>query len=373
MSWVEARLVPFALPLAAPVTTAHGLMRDRRGWLVRLFDRDGVEGHATAMPVDGFGGERFDDCGGALARAFEDASRSSIAASKPGPPVSGDRRAPFAASAWSLAELDLAARQAARPLADCIADAGVAPREAVAVNALITAESPDELRAQVREARRFEVLKLKVGADVDAALARIEAACDAAAPGQRLRVDPNTSWSEADAARALAALAGRPIEYVEQPTASTGALARLHAEAPVAVAADESVSDAAALMAVVRDRAVDVVVLKPMCIGGPRLALRLGALAQAAGVDVVVTSLLDSAIGIRAALAVALALPEAPLACGLATASLFELDLVAAPPGSGEGALGAWREPGLGTTIDEAALRACALGAERTWGLDAGA
>ena len=343
-------------------------MTERRGWLLRLLDRDGLEGHAVAMPVDGFAGEAFDACGAALAAALDASMRPGAVAAAPGPRASGSRRAPFAASAWSLAHADLDARQAGRPLADCIAEGSVAHRDHVAVNALLWADEPDALRAQVRDARAFPVLKLKVGADVDAALERIDFVCGELAAGQQLRIDPNASWSEEGAARALAALDGRPIEYVEQPVAGAEALARLRRGSKVAVAADESVSDVEGLTSIVADGGADVVVMKPMCLGGPRLAERLGAQAQGAGVGVTVTSLLDSAIGVRAALAVALALPESPLACGLATSSIFEVDLAAPPPAPQEGRLGAWAEPGLGTTIDAAALRDCVLGPERTWG-----
>ncbi len=362
MTWAEARLVPFALPLSRPLETAHGTWHERRGWLVRLLDRDGLEGHATAMPIAGFGGETFEACGAALERVLDLEAAGTFAADA----LDG---APFAASAWHTAQADLNARREKQPLAADLVrrvhGPGTAPRAEVAVNALIAAETPDALRAGVEAARAYPVIKLKVGADVDAALERIEVACDVLASGQRLRVDPNSSWSEADAARALAALADRPIEYVEQPTPGLDALARLRRSTRVALAADESVSDAEGFTRAVRDRSVDVVVMKPMCIGGVDRAVALGDTAQSAEVDVVVTSLLDSVIGVRAAQAVALALSKPPLACGLATANLFERDLVrvASPPSSG--ALRGWTEPGLGTEIDDAALTACALADER--------
>jgi O-succinylbenzoate synthase len=234
------------------------------------------------------------------------------------------------------------------------------------VNALISGDDPRALRSRVRELRAFDVIKLKVGADVDGALACVGAVCAELTGGQRLRIDPNQAWSLEDAERALAALAHLPIDYVEQPVDSLAALAHLRRASPVALAADESACDAEGLREVIARGAADVVVLKPMRAGGPRVALELGREARRAGLDVVVTSLIDSAIGVRAALAVAIALGPPLRACGLATGALFSADLAAAPA-IRDGVMHGWDGAGLGVSVDEAALQRLALGPERTW------
>lgn len=345
---------------------ARGELAERRGWLIRLEGDEGAGdargrdhapvGLATAMPIEGFGGEDFDACGEALGRAL---------AAGPSAPASM-RHAPFAASALALARLDLEARRKRLTLAKSLAAPGHAPATSVAVNALVGGGEADALRARVRSLRAYDVIKLKLGANVGDALRCIEAASSELASGQRLRVDPNQAWSEADAERALRALAGRPIDFVEQPVASVQALARLRRASPVELAADESACDAEALDEVMAAGAADVIVLKPMRAGGPSEALRLARKAHAAGLGVVVTSLLDSAIGVRAALAVALAF-ESPLRpCGLETAGLFAADLAAGPERRA-GRVHGWSGPGLGIEIDEAALDALALAPERTW------
>jgi o-succinylbenzoate synthase len=364
LSWQRAALVAFALRLEQPIDTARGPIRERRGWLLRLFDDDGHEGHATAMPIEGFGGETFEACGATLGAALSAFARGDAAAPLE---VADDAAAPFAASAWHAAHLDLEARRLDVPLAEHLVGEAPAPRDRVPVNGLVWGGDPDTLRARVRALRDHAVLKLKVGPDVDAALAQVRAASAALAPGQRLRIDPNASWSETEAARALEALAGLPIEYVEQPVADRPALARLCARGGVAVAADESASTAEGLATVVETRGADAIVLKPMCIGGPRRALELASKAQAAGLGVAFTSLLDSVVGVRCALAVALALPTAPAACGLATSGLFERDVAAPAPTVRGGVLLAGSGSGLATHIDEDALRALALGAAREW------
>ena len=98
----------------------------------------------------------------------------------------------------------------------------------------------------------------------------------------------------------------------------------------VPVAADESIRKADDPLAVVRAQAADVAVLKVAPLGGVRAMLHIAAQID---VPVVVSSALDSAVGIAAGLSAAAALPELPFACGLATGGLFVEDVV--DPGSG--------------------------------------
>jgi o-succinylbenzoate synthase len=369
VSWRRARLQPFALPLERTLLRARDRLTSRSGWLLRLEAEAGVAGLATAMPIGGFGGEDFEACGAALVRALdrEAAGRDPASRTDDGvASVQADGAAPFAHSALELARLDLEARGTGRSLASALGCPDAASMACVPVNALMGGDDVDELRAQVRALRAYDVIKLKVGADVDRALVCIDAACAELTTGQRLRIDPNQSWSTAAARRALAALAQYPIDYVEQPVASPVAMAELRRLSPLALAADESACDADGLREVIAREAADVIVLKPMRAGGPREALALAQEARTAGLDVVVTSLLDSALGVRAALAVALALGPPLRACGLETSALFAADLVPAPV-SREGVLCGWSEPGLGASIDEAVLRSLALGPERRW------
>lgn len=372
MTWHRARLQPFALPLWRPLRRAHDELTSRQGWLLRLDGADGTVGLATAMPIAGFGGEDFESCGKALARALSQEAalpRTDGARLRGDVPVSvtgAAHPAPFARSALELARLDLDARQSGRSLVDALEHAGVAPMKCVPVNALIDGDDPQTLRSRVRELRAYDVIKLKVGADVDRALVCIDAACAELAGRQRLRVDPNQGWSEEEAERALAALTHHPIDYVEQPVVALPAMARLRLGSPVALAADEAACDAEGMREVIAREAADVIVLKPMRAGGPREAGVLAREARAAGLDVVVTSLLDSAIGVRAALCVALALGSPMRACGLETAGLFSTDLVPAPT-SRDGVMHGWTGAGLDASVDEATLEAVALGPERTW------
>lgn len=136
-----------------------------------------------------------------------------------------------------------------------------------------------------------------------------------------VRVDANGAWSVEQAVAAAAALsADGPLEYLEQPCATVAELALLRRRINIPVAADESIRKAADPLAVVRAGAADIAVLKVAPLGGMRALLDIAA---AIDIPVVISSALDSAVGIAAGLAAASALPRLEFACGLGTGGLF--------------------------------------------------
>ena len=140
-----------------------------------------------------------------------------------------------------------------------------------------------------------------------------------------VRVDANGGWTVEQAVAAAAALtADGPLEYLEQPCATVAELAAVRARTDVPVAADESIRKAADPLAVVRARAADIAVLKVAPLGGVRALLDIAAQID---VPVVISSALDSAVGMAAGLAAAAALPRLDHACGLGTGGLFVEDV----------------------------------------------
>ena len=175
-----------------------------------------------------------------------------------------------------------------------------------------------------------------VAAEVERVAAVREAFGELYGPGVgRIRVDANGGWTVPEALehlREIDAAAGG-LEYAEQPCADVEELAvlrraLLRAGVDVPVAADESIRRAADPLRVVALDAADVVVLKVQPLGGVRACLEL---AERVGLPVVVSSALESSVGLAAGVALAAALPELPYACGLATSQLFAHDIVAAP------------------------------------------
>jgi O-succinylbenzoate synthase len=151
---------------------------------------------------------------------------------------------------------------------------------------------------------------------------------DVVGPSVALRVDANGAWDCDTAVEIIRRLARFDLEFVEQPVASLDELARVRARVGVPVAADEcvrTVADARRLRAL---EAADVVVLKQQPVGGVRAAL---AIAAEAAVPAVVSSMMETSVGIAAGVALALALPELPFACGLATLDRLAGDVVRPP------------------------------------------
>ena len=203
-----------------------------------------------------------------------------------------------------------------------------AVRDRVPVNDLVPAVAPDwaAALAAAAVAAGSRCLKVKVGPGVDDD--RVAAVRDAVGPHVRLRVDANGSWDLDRAAVAIRRLARYGLELVEQPVATLDDLARLRRRVDVAVAADESVRSVDDARVLARLDAADAVVVKVQPLGGVGPAL---AVAEAAGVPAVVSSLYETSVGVAAGLALAGALPELPYACGLSTAALLAGDVVADP------------------------------------------
>lgn len=221
-------------------------------------------------------------------------------------------------------------------------------RLSIPVNVTVPAVSPGIAKQLVQNGGGCRTAKVKVAQRdsaqrveaIETEVARIVAvrqALDAQfGPGKgKIRVDANGAWTVAEAVahlRELNQVAGG-LEYAEQPCATVEELAELRqalrrAKVDVLVAADESIRRAADPYRVKELNAADVVVLKVAPLGGVRAALQL---AKDIGLPVVVSSALESSIGLAAGLALAGALPELPFACGLATASLLMHDAAADP------------------------------------------
>ena len=204
-------------------------------------------------------------------------------------------------------------------------------RTSVPVNATVPVVSPEAAHALVLRSG-CATAKVKVadpGTPLADDLARVEAVRDALGPAGRIRVDANAAWSVDEAVVAIRALdrAGGGLEYVEQPCPSVEDLAAVRRRVDVPIAADESIRRAADPYRVRDLEAADIAVLKVQPLGGVRACLRI---ADDIGMPVVVSSALETSLGLAAGVALAAALPSLEHACGLATRSLLTAD-VASP------------------------------------------
>jgi o-succinylbenzoate synthase len=203
-------------------------------------------------------------------------------------------------------------------------------RASVPVNVTVPAVGPDQAHAIVARSgcRTAKVKVAEPGQPESADIARVEAVRDAIGPAGKIRVDANGGWDVDRAARMLTSLARFGLEYAEQPCPTLAELAALRRRVGVPLAADESIRRAEDPLAVRAAGAADIVVLKAQPLGGVRSALQIAA---ACGLPVVVSSAVETSVGLAAGTALAAALPELDYACGLATMSLLAGDVTAAP------------------------------------------
>jgi O-succinylbenzoate synthase len=154
---------------------------------------------------------------------------------------------------------------------------------------------------------------------------RLVAVRDALGPSGKIRIDVNGAWDLETATRLLTRLAIFDLEYAEQPVRTLEEMVELRRRVPVPIAADEAIRLAADPLEVAERGAADVIVLKVQPLGGVERAVGI---AQRSGLPAVVSSALETSVGIAGGLAAAAALPQLDFACGLGTVSLFIGDVV---------------------------------------------
>ena len=205
-----------------------------------------------------------------------------------------------------------------------------ARRDRVPVNVTIPAVSPERAAELVRASgcRTAKVKVAESGQTLSDDVDRVAAVRDALGADGRVRVDANGAWTVEQAVEAIRALDKVGLEYVEQPVADVTDLAAVRRRVDVPIAADESIRRARDPLRVRELEAADIAVLKVQPLGGVRSCLRL---AEQIGLPVVVSSAVETSVGLSAGVALAAALPDLPYACGLATASLLVGDVTAAP------------------------------------------
>lgn len=336
-------LQPFSLRLSSPLSTAQGSIESRDGLLVGLDHRD-VTGIGEATPLPGWT-ESLEECRQALETALATHRSQGQTAAL----LELDATAvPAARHGFATALLDADARADGVALArwfDPDASTGSVP-----VNATIgdgSVETTVDAATDAVEAG-FGCLKLKAGVRaVEDDIERLRAVRSAIGEDVTIRVDANGAWDRERAETAVDALATLDVAYVEQPLPATDLAG--HADLRnrgVGIALDESLREHTA--AEVLDAAVtDVLVLKPMAVGGPGNAHTLAMRARDAGIDPVVTTTIDGVVARAAAVHVAAAIP-AVRACGLATASSLETDLADDPCEVRDGRISVPSGDGLG-------------------------
>ena len=295
----------FALPLRKPLKGGTPSQAIREGILIHLRSPDGFEGWGQGMSHNG---------------VITDANEAVVAE-----------------VALDAARADLASQQTGMSLCDWLKQVEVAPPrtaspKTIPVNALISGANPEEVAEAGNLAANsgFSTVKLKVGgSDIQSDIARVRALREAVGAKVAIRLDANGAWSSDEALGALKSLATFDVEYVEEPTAGRVAIGELATLSPIPVAADESIKSLADLSSL-PELAIPVAVIKPAVLGNLCELLSASQKLLDEGVKVVVSSALDSSIGIACAAHFAAALGLGDTPCGLATADWLSEDLASA-------------------------------------------
>ena len=325
---------PYQLAFREPLRTASGIFSHRQGFVIEISDRQSnyeVQhfGLGEAAPLDGFGMESLIE----TEKTLREAQRSLINAeiqnlSDIENLLKYYDRTPAAKHGIELGLLNLLSQDQDISLSQLLANSCSGKvRDRVAVNAVIGAISSEQASLKAREyiQQGYRCLKIKVGTeDFEADLRRVEAVRSQVGNSIQIRIDANQGWSVTEAIANLKKLELLQIEYVEQPIAAANlsGMAEVKRSQSILVAADESVNNILQLQQVIKAKAADIIILKPMAIGGVLTAYHAAMIAFQAGLDVVVTTTIDGAIARQAAFALAAALPI-KRACGLATGSLL--------------------------------------------------
>jgi o-succinylbenzoate synthase len=355
----------YKIPFRRTFANRYEQLEVREGLLLVMESDGGIRGLGEVAPLIGFGGMVV--AAAALLGKMrplivglniEEHSYWNLSSAVMGWGAS-EETARVVLSGLCLAFFDLIARQKNQSLAAYLSK-GQSPATHIPVNATLGGKSIEALQweAQQAVAQGFTCIKMKAGAGTVAdEMERVKAVREIVGDGVTVRVDANGAWTMEQAKAILPALIEAGVALVEQPLAPGHrvGMRMLREQFPMMqIAADESVVDINSADDVLRTDAADVLVIKPMIVGGPVDAAMIGQRAIAQGKGVIVTSMLDSGIGITGALQVAATLPPPILPCGLATAGLLGGTLIQESLEAVNGMVSVPPGIGVGVTLDGA-------------------
>lgn len=351
----------FRIPFHTPFVTAHTTFSCRKGAIIRLTTDTGIIGVGEASPLPRDDTESFQ-----LLAALLEAARRTLSGQRIEEietyltELKGDHHVAAVRCALDMAACDALAQAGGVSVAEFLAPHA---HHTVEVNAAISMSSTIAASQAARQAQDagFRCIKLKVGSGQTLAeeCGRVAAVRAAIGPHTPLRLDANGAWHVEQAICTIRALETYNLEFVEQPVSpgQVADLRQVREAVNTPIAADEDITSLDAALQVLQNNAAQILVLKPMVVGGLRAARRIMELARTAGAAVVVTTSLDTGIGAAAALHLAATLPPDGLACGLATSALLVNDLLDRPLTVRAGRMSLPDKPGLGVELDTIALQ----------------
>lgn len=373
MTIIDTQWRSYRLPSRSGFTTAHNVLAAREGTIVEIITDEGITGIGEIAPIPEFGSGTLSQAVAQLPamavqlhslqlnEALDCISAAIAAGTLPAATACGLEIALFDAlgklEGRTVGELLMYNNSSALlPASD-----RAFPHAAIPVNAIIGAATVETAIAAARQAvaAGFGCVKLKVGSDTRETIERVAAVREAIGPAIHLRLDANEAWNIEQACDILNSCAGYDIQYVEQPLKADdlAGMGKLRREVPVPIAVDEALCDLASVRQALSQESADIFIIKPQLVGGLCMSRQMIREAADQGIQCVVTSSIESGIGLVAALHLATASPEITLECGLATLHLLADDLLMDDLPIHHGSLAVPTAPGLGVRLDRGALQ----------------
>jgi o-succinylbenzoate synthase len=327
MNKIELKYSPYTIKLKTPFGTSKGRITERNGFIITIKSESGKTGIGDAAPFPEFGSESYEETEEALNKIdlkinvdLNDIRKSVKYTLK-------DFEAfPSLKHGIEQALLNIICNDKKIALNELL---NLKLKSEVNVNAAIGLTNPEEAvkKALNLIAIGFDTIKLKAGRDnFEDDLEVIKGIRDALGNDIKLRIDVNGKWNLKSAIANLNLLEELNIEYTEQPVNSIEDFIELKKETSISLAADESIRNYISAQAFILRKAVDVIVLKPMLIGGLIPTLEVIELAEKNNIIPVITSSFESAIG-RMNAVIAAACVKAGVAHGLAVSQYYEEDI----------------------------------------------
>jgi o-succinylbenzoate synthase len=378
MGIIDIRWHTYSIPLRSPLVTAHGTLASRDGAIIEIQTEGGKIGYGEIAPLPDFNGTTLEEVLNALQRSplMRNLTGKQLARALHDLYAEADNLPASTVCGLESALLDALGQAQSRNISTLLARDGdriyrktrinaptlpVRPHLHIPVNAVVGAPTLDGAVASARRAvsEGFRCIKLKVGRGAREDFERITEVRRAIGPEITLRLDANEGWDFETARTVLQRSAEQRIQYVEQPLPASNldGMRDLRRAVSVPIAADEAVRDLATVRRVLNAEAADILILKPQLAGGLCLCRQI--IREAAKYDVrcVITSAIETGIGVVGAVHLAAASPEVKMECGLATLSMLEDDLLHDELPLRNGTITVPILPGLGVQLDRMALR----------------
>lgn len=325
MKIVSAVVKPYSRELAVNWQTPQGVTSQRRGFVIRMVTEEGLLGFGEASPLPGFSRETMEQAGICLFDAVTKLLGQSVppSLSEVSDVIAAMVPAYCPAARFSLetALCDLAARREGKSLALWLNSQS---RREVPVNYLLepSCVDGDKLASIIGN---YRTVKIKMSGQVEHDIECVHRVRQIVGKSIGIRVDANRRWSYEDAASALERMREFDIEYVEEPLAVFDAeqLSRLRDKTKIKIALDETFVESDDPETLMTDRVGDIIIIKPTLIGGIGRIFQLASLARSCDQQIVITSSLETEIGLSALLHLAAAIGDMIYSCGLDTLRFF--------------------------------------------------